>query len=85
MLLCNNYFQMLQAHDLLGYPHLREVVSNIRYGINYIKHGIRFFQEKRISRNQNMVEVIKLRSEFLHDQCQKSFMLNTKYCGWKTL
>lgn len=59
-------------------PHLREVVSNIGYGINYFKHVIWFFQEKIISRNQNMVDVIKLGSEFIHDQCQKSFILNTK-------
>lgn len=69
MLLCNNYFQMLQAHDLLGYPHLREVINNIRYGINYFKHVIRFFQEKRILRNQNMIGSIKWGSELLHNQC----------------
>lgn len=69
---------MLLVHDPLGYPHLREVVSNIRDGDNYPKHVIWFFQEKGILRNQNMIELIKLGSELVPDQCQKGLMFNIK-------
>lgn len=69
---------MLLARDLLGYPHLGEVVSNIRYGNNYSKHVIWFFQEKGIVRYKNIIELIKLGSELVPDQCQKGLMLNTK-------